>query len=261
VLRFLSGGCAGLALAVIVASCGGAVQAGSGPGADGGDAGDDAVDASDELIPGIDGAFPDVGTLDGSDGALPACDQGVCPSPASVSGFAPTWKPPTGAHQNACTTALIDEYYTDCLAEGGTQDCSAFDTDAAHEACQSCLVSNFTDPQWAALVYGEGEIETNTSGCIALLDPAAIDCAMAVQAEDQCQHAACDAICGAGNASGFDDWVTCSAAANGCDCGSWFQGADCVKSLAGAQNPAAPCLVGQTFQDYYYSVAAVFCGP
>lgn len=172
----------------------------------------------------------------------------------------PTWKPPTGAHQNACTTALIAEYYDACLSSMGS--CAAFlQGDAAHAACQACLTSYFGDSQWGPLVNGPDEVETNTSGCIALLDPGAIDCAKAIQAQDQCQHAACDTVCSGSSASGFDSWVTCSAAANGCGCTSWFQAAQCVQSLSGAKSPAAPCLVGQTFQDLYYSVAAAFCGP
>jgi hypothetical protein len=252
----------GLVLACATAGCGGALASSPSSG-DGGqdatsDAGDDGTSA--------DGAGDDGPMLDGIveiDGT-PACDQGVCPSPASVAGFTPSWIPPTGAHQNLCTTAMLDAYYADCLDTDDTTmpgDCSAFGVDPAEQACEACLTSSFTDPTWGPLVAGVADVETNTSGCIALLDPGAIPCAQALQAADECEHAACDQVCAGGDPSGFDSWVTCSSASNSCGCAPYFAATDCVKALAGAQSPAAPCLVGQTFQDLYYSVAAVFCGP
>jgi hypothetical protein len=243
------------------AGCGGslAVQPGDGGEGDGGP-GDDA-DAGDDgsISPGDDGSTSD-GMILEIDG-MPACDQGVCPSPASVAGFTPTWIPPTGGHQNVCTMAMLTAYYTDCLDENDAGDCAEFGADPAEMACLSCLTSNFTDPTWGPLVFGEAEISTNTAGCIALLDPGAMPCALAVEAQDECIHAACDQVCQGGDDTGFDSWVTCSAAANSCGCASYFQAADCVQTLAGAQSPVAPCLVGQTFEDLYYSVSAVFCGP
>jgi hypothetical protein len=248
----------------IVAGCGGAVApSSSSSSSDGGSSGVDSA-GDDGSLPdgasrGVDGESPD-GSVELNEAGLPVCDQGVCPSPSSVAGFAPTWIPPTGAHQNKCTTAMLTEYYQQCLDPTGGQTCT-FGTDPASQACLTCLNSNFTDPVWGPLVAGVGEVGTNTAGCIVLLDPGAMACAQAIEAQDECVHAACDAVCMAGDSSSFDSWVTCSAAANGCGCEPYFEAADCVKALAGAQSPAAPCLVGQTFEDLYYSVTAVFCGP
>jgi hypothetical protein len=218
--------------------------------------------------------FPGDATLDSSnDGAnqfdtesgLPPCNGGACPSPVDVSGFQPMWDPPTGAHQNACSQALIDEYYDDCLSTSGNQMCTSFGAgaDPAHQACLACLSSNAGSPELGPLVYfPDNVVETNLSGCIALLDPSAISCAEALQAEDQCEHAACDPVCGGGASdSTFDQWDTCTAAANTCGCQTYFAEADCAKALVSGNSPAAPCLVGQDFQDFYYQVAAVFCGP
>jgi hypothetical protein len=265
-LRFAAGSSLAAVLLVFCAAggCGGNLDTGnSGGNTDGGlrdgshvghkDAGP--FDATDE--DGDDGADGD----DGGDGS-PGCNTGVCPSPDDVTGFQPTWKPPTGGHQNKCSAALIDEFYTDCLDTNGSQQCSTFGAngDAAHQACAACLQSQYTDASWGPLVYSPGEVETNESGCIALLDPAAMSCAQSVQADDECQHAACDPVCGIGDDQSFDGYVTCTAAANSCGCEPFFQAAMCAKMLGYAQSPAAPCLVGQTFQDVYYQIAAAFCG-
>jgi hypothetical protein len=197
------------------------------------------------------------------DGAAPSsCSGGACPSPGDVSGFVPTWKPPTGAHQRLCTTALVDEYYQDCLAVSGAQSCAVFGPagDPAHQACARCLTSGFDDATWAPVVESANVVETNGAGCIALLDPSALECAKSVQALDQCEHAACDPTCHTGSASTFDDWVQCSAAANACGCQSWFAASDCVKQIAAGAGPAAACLVGQTFQDFFEVTASAFCG-
>jgi hypothetical protein len=267
-----------LALLWIGSGCGGSIAPGSSP-ADGGSR-DGATDASaDGTRPGQDGALdgtigpdaPDAtvgdGEADGSmgvdanegDTAVP-CNGGQCPSPASVVGFQPTWIPPTGAHQGVCTTALITEFYSDCLAAGGA--CTMFNGgDPAHQACAKCLQSQYSDPAWGPLVYGTDNIvETNLAGCIDLLQPSAQPCALSLEAEDECEHAACDPVCNAASDPNFDQWVTCSSAANTCGCESWFQAATCVKGLAADAGPGAQCLVGQTFQDYYYVVAPLFCG-
>lgn len=241
-------------------ACGGtlAEQPGSGDAGDGGDA--DARRVHKDAAPTDDSS--DDG--DGDDGGLPPCMGGSCPSPGDVSGFSPTWKPPTGAHQGKCSPALIDQFYQDCLSTNGGQTCTSFGSgsDPAHQACAACIMSQFGDAQWGPLVYSANLIDTNEAGCIALLDPSLLTCAQAVEADMECQHAACDPVCGGGSDSTFDQWVTCSAAANACGsvCASYFAAADCVKKIAASTSPAKPCLVGQTFADFYYATAGVFCG-
>ncbi len=84
--------------------------------------------------------------------------------------------------------------------------------------------------------------------------------AKAVQAAAQCDHAACDPVCNGANATAFDDWIQFTTTANGCGCKSWYAASDCIKSIAADAGPAARCLVGQTFQDFFEVTAAVFCG-
>jgi hypothetical protein len=104
-------------------------------------------------------------------------------------------------------------------------------------------------------------VESNEAGCIALLDPGALECAKAIEAQTECQHAACDSVCSASSDLGFEQDVQCASAANGCSCKSWFLAADCTKPIATSGGPASQCLVAQTFEDSYDFVAQVFCGP
>jgi hypothetical protein len=249
---------AGAVAALWAAGCGGAIDGGAQANADAGkDAPYVTLDAGRHDAPGRDSNTIDTG----ADVAI-ACDQGVCPSPADVSAFQPTWIPPTGAHQNACTPQLIDEFYTSCLSTNSSQLCAAFNTmaDAAHQACGKCLTSQYADAQWGPIVYAKDDVETNTAGCIALLDPSQIDCAKAIESLLECNHAACDDICSGASAPGFDQFVQCTAASNTCGCKTYFDASQCQKKVAQGGGPAAPCLVGQTFEDFYYATAAVFCG-
>jgi hypothetical protein len=202
------------------------------------------------------------GSPNGGDGGPISCSGGACPSPGDVAGFVATWKPPRAIQPGACSGALIDDYYQGCIANGGGGDCSAFGPagDAAHQACAACLTSPFGDATWGPIVTSANVIETNEAGCIALLDPTAMDCARAVEALDECEHAACDPVCHAGSDATFDDWVRCSAAANGCGCAPELAATGCVQAIAAGTGPAAACLVGQTFQDFFEVTAAAFCG-
>jgi hypothetical protein len=228
--------------------------------ADGGAAGGDSTSTSSDAGQGA--ARREGGTANGGDGGPISCSGGVCPSPADVSAFVATWKPPRTIQPGACSAALISAFYEGCIAAGGGGDCTAFGPggDAAHQACAACLTSPFANATWGPIVTSANILETNESGCIALLDPSAIDCAKAVQALDECEHAACDPVCHAGTDATFDQWVQCSSAANGCGCAPELAATACVQGIAAGTGPAARCLVGQTFQDLFEVTATAFCG-
>jgi hypothetical protein len=159
-----------------------------------------------------------------------------------------------------CTTALITQYYNECISSAGP--CSFQTGSAEMKACAQCLTSQFTDATWGPLVVTPGLISTNNAGCLAILDPSQMACAQAIEAEMECVYAACDPVCGNTSSDpGFDGWVTCSAAANECGCQSWFAASNCGQALASASSPAAPCFIEQTFEDGYYTMATLFCGP
>jgi hypothetical protein len=279
--RFARGGVVGALLAcsgaIGLVACGGTID----PGATG-DAGRSTTDASvhdgsvglldtgsptttlpaDASVDAADGSLD--GGVDASEGdtAVP-CNGGQCPSPAAVPGFQPTWIPPTGSHQNLCTSAMITSYYEACIPTSGPGTCADFgpDAGAANSACAACLASQYTDPAWGPLIFNmDGIVESNTAGCLFLLDPSTQACAESVESVDECEHAACDPVCNAASDPDFDQWVTCASAANTCSCAPSFQAAMCTKMLAVPSSPASPCLIGKDFEDFYYVVAPLFCG-
>ena len=122
----------------------------------------------------------------GEDGCLPADAGAFAPKPI---GTAPS------KQQGACTTTLIDEYFTACLDPTTRDDtkCSTFDT--ANQACGQCMAQTATVVDlgtqqfaWAPNVGGcyaalDG---TSASGSCAALDDANMQCAVAV-CKDGCK--------------------------------------------------------------------------
>jgi hypothetical protein len=220
----------------------------------------DATSFQDTAQEDADGGV-DVGPDDGVDSAIP-CNSGTCPSPSDVTGFQPMWIPPSGAHQGVCTAALIADFYSECLDLNGGQGCADFSPgDAAHQACASCLRSDYGAAVYGPLIYEpDGIVETNTAGCLALLQPSAQPCALALEAIDECEHAACDPVCNVSTDSNFDQWVACSSLANTCACSTYFAQSKCTEGVADDGGAGAQCLVGKTFENYYFTYAALFCG-
>jgi hypothetical protein len=79
-----------------------------------------------------------------------------------------------------------------------------------------------------------------------------------VQADEQCQHAACISTCGS---AGYTAYTACQQGALACPCDAYqsaFLG--CYQALVSAGSPAAACL-GHTFNDELTMVWSLFCGP
>jgi hypothetical protein len=93
---------------------------------------------------------------------------------------------------------------------------------------------------------------------VEILDPSQLVCATSVQQADECQHAACDAVCPVTDMTSFDDWQACINASAQGGCLPYLQAAACVN--AEDAGPAAVCVTGQTFEDQFFDIATVFCG-
>jgi hypothetical protein len=171
----------------------------------------------------------------------------------------------------ACTSLLINDYYNACLGSMASQESCDEDwgagEDAAHATCQSCILTSSTASMWGPLVdYGTGAdggaggtVSVNVAGCVEILDPSQLSCAMSVQEADECQHAACDPGCPVSDATSFADWQACIGATGGqSECGAYLQSAACVNGEDAG--PAAACVTGKTFEDVFFSIATVFCG-
>lgn len=200
-------------------------------------------------------------------------------TPGDVSSFTPTWRPPSGAHQAKCTAAQIDAFYADCLSNAATQTtCATFGRDggANDRACAACLVSRATDPSLGPIVVhtlarGSSQ-EIDFAGCVALVDPSAVDCAKKYQAGVECEHAACDEVCRGDDSVAFDQYTGCLGAANLGACNPYTKAGQCVLALGAdagdgggasdAGDATSRCIfAGTTFEELYRAIAPLFCGP
>ena len=196
-------------------------------------------------------------------------------APGDVSSFTPTWRPPSGAHQAKCTAAQIDAFYTDCLSNAATQTtCVTFGRDggADDRACAACLVSKASDSTLGpivvhALAAGSSQ-EIDFAGCVALVDPSAVECAKKYQAGVECAHAACDKVCRGDDSVAFDQYTGCLGAADLGACSAYTKAGQCVLALGadagdgGAGDATSRCIIaGTTFEALYRAIAPLFCGP
>ncbi len=199
-------------------------------------------------------------------------------TPGDVTAFTPSFHPPSGAHQAKCTAAQMDAFYTMCLASSATQaSCATFGKDggAADHACAACLVSKPSDATLGPLVVyplaAGTALEIDFAGCVALVDPSAIDCAKQYQAGVQCEHAACDGVCRGDDSVAFDQYTGCRGAANLGACNAYTKAGQCVFALGAdagdgggagdAGSATSRCLFGgTTFEELYRAIAPLFCG-
>lgn len=213
-----------------------------------------------------DASTGDAGASDAAGEASATC------APGDVTSFTPSFHPPSGAHQAKCTAAQIDAFYTDCLADGATAaTCAPFGKDggADDHACAACLVSRAGDAAYGPIVVfplsAGSAIETNFAGCVALVDPSAVDCAKKYQAGVECEHAACDAVCRGDDAASFEQYSGCRGAANVGACNAYTKAGQCALALdadAGDGGATSRCLfAGTTFEALYRAIAPLFCGP
>jgi hypothetical protein len=171
---------------------------------------------------------------------------------------------------SACNALLMNDYYASCLGASSSADvCNqswGAGEDTAHATCQTCILTPSSSMAWGPLVdYGTGgdggaggTVAINVAGCVELLDPSQLSCAMSVQLADECQHEACDPGCPVSDITSFDNWQACITASAQGVCLSYLESAACVN--AEDAGPAAACVSGQTFQDEFFAVATLFCG-
>ncbi|MGD0529649.1 MAG: MYXO-CTERM sorting domain-containing protein [Polyangiaceae bacterium] len=215
----------------------------------------------------------------GSDAGADAGDGGgdgglVCPNPAPIAAsFTPPAYVHAVPHQNACSAQLIADYYAQCLDAAATpQTCAIWTNmpDAAHAACEACLVTPSTASAYGPVVqtsFGGGTFlvnETNTAGCIELADPAGLACATKLQDRSDCDDTACAAQCPVSDDTSFDLWQQCldNADQAATSCQSYYDATSCAQSEmpdGGVAQACFPTVANATFEDYYDAIAPVFC--
>lgn len=217
----------------------------------GSDAGGPATDAGHHDSGG-GGGWGDSGSPSPTDSG--ARDGGPACGPQSVSTFTPTWHPPAPAHRGDCTAQQLTDFYNACFGPSATSStCSAFMNAPADAgpSCARCAMSQVSDSTYSAVVSSSNLSWINVSGCIDVLDPGALSCAQSVQANDQCEFAACGS-CGAA-------YDTCTAAADQGGCKPYATAAACSEALADA-GAVSPC-IAPDFASAFVKVGMVFCGP
>jgi hypothetical protein len=164
----------------------------------------------------------------------------ACP-PANLDEWnAGSYRHAEGVQPSACNALLLNDYYASCLGPTSTQDaCNqswGAGEDAAHATCQTCILTPSSASLWGPLIdYGTGgdggaggTVSVNVAGCVEILDPSQLTCAMSVQLADECQHAACDPGCPVSDAASFADWQACIDASAQGVCLAYLQSASCV---------------------------------
>jgi hypothetical protein len=97
------------------------------------------------LVPPYDGGSLIPGTDAGGDAAAEC-------TPAPLGSFKATWRKPTTSMAAKCSSAQFQSFYDDCLNAPLTSPaCTAFV--AANGDCSTCLQSEDTDSQYAAIIW------------------------------------------------------------------------------------------------------------
>jgi hypothetical protein len=214
----------------------------------------------------LDGGLEDAGRQDEHNG--PPGDAGSC-QPGDVATYQPVYHPAGVA--DACTMGQIQGFFDVCFgAQRSSALCQAFQADVDAGNCASCILTPDSAPTYGPLVDHGTFVTANVAGCIELAvetgasdatapDAGASDlaCAKAVQADEGCHLAACEANCDVTNSSTLSAYEGCATEADMGGCGTYAAAASCVEPDAQALLPPA-CLV-QDFRSFYFAVAPAFC--
>ncbi len=217
---------------------------------------------------GLDAAAIDAAT--GSDAGGAAPDAEAC-LPGDVATFHPVYHPPA-LQPGACSPALIEEFFDDCLGSGrSTGVCSKFRQD--NPDCAGCILTPESAAAYGPVVDHGAFVTANVAGCIEVeVEGAAASgdggggsealvCAKAVDALGGCQLAACEANCpvSSTSAASLGQFQSCASSADGSGCSTFAAAAACTQSDSGVDVPAV--CVQPDFATFYRAVAPLFCLP
>jgi hypothetical protein len=175
----------------------------------------------------------------------PTTGGGACPSdtggcyPHDMSSWSPSWRPPFGARQGACTDQQITGYYDACRGPNQTQAlCTAFGQNLQNATCLACMETPVYAAHYGVVVLDMLTNWVNVAGCIALAEPCNTACAQAINAVAQCWTAACEPYC---QQVPYAELQQCEqTSANACPtCEGFFVDAPCITQLMAAGHPAA----------------------
>jgi hypothetical protein len=196
-------------------------------------------------------------------------DAHIAPcAPGDVTGFVPTWKPPTGFLQGRCTDVQAAAF-VDCLT--GAHDaatCKTFFGDAANKNCIKCALTNSTASAaaYGPLIADSVTVDVNEPGCIAHAtdDVSATGCGAKLLALRQCERASCETNCPVqanDDGTAYNALLACQKSAASTTCKAYAVAATCAVDLEDDAGPAAVCAQkGATFSDNAEPTVKLFCG-
>jgi hypothetical protein len=161
----------------------------------------------------------------------------------------------------SCTAAQITGFADDCLGADAAA-CNTFQNDSTNAACLSCIASPFSTSQkeFGALLQGNGYLLLDVGGCIALVDPCQMPCAVAWEAKQQCELASCGTACPITDNASAMAYLTCTEMADECSClPEQTAVQDCVTALAGTS--VVQCFPIGDFAANATNLATIFCNP
>ena len=184
--------------------------------------------------------------------------------PRDMTGFTPTWRPPTGLAQQQCTNAQVEHLVMCFLDDRADQiACTLASRDKANDACATCVARTDREAPLGPLVNGISEVNLNFAGCIASMEPNITNtgCGAKVQAFDECAESACpmpvtDPIT-------FRARKGCVDAARRWVCNAFAAGAACAQELTAPGARAEVCRLGgpASFTEDATRYGKLFCGP
>jgi hypothetical protein len=198
--------------------------------------------------------------------AAPTDGGGGCEPSATIDTSQITWVPPLTPNPTACSAAQVTGYYNACLGTTATSTtCQNFTNTAGNATCEACLITPDTASAYGALIAIGGVDYANISGCVAILtgDTTNAGCGAKLQAVTDCETAACQANCPTvTDQTSFTEYTNCTEAADSAVCESYIN-MECNLQDAGVDGAASAyttCENHTSFEDYYNSMATVFCG-
>jgi hypothetical protein len=212
----------------------------------------------------VDAGSPDPDAQDNPDRRSVTTDGGPVCGPVDTSTYAPaSYSPPSGRHQNKCSTQQMTDYVA-CITNADTTKCAQFTGAGASVPCSSCIESLSTDKAWGPLVSKDGgkTLDFNIPGCLDLvLGPGG--CGKALDASYGCQEAACR-MC---NDTSSPTKPDCVGAALTASCKPYDDQFKTSCALDAANPDLAPCSPddsitdpAQQQADFLMRIGLYFCG-
>ena len=207
-----------------------------------------------------DDAGTDASVQDAGGDATTIGDAGNTCSPGAITGFTPSWTPPTKFHQGKCVDKQIRELvacYFD--APGKPSNCPEI---LKEQDCTACLFTSSVLAQAGPLVIEGKSARLNVPGCIATFEGDVSDksCGAKYKAAADCALAACADNCPGEDAAAVAARTACAKQSLTTVCKSFADAAACSDDLLASDGKAAACAAGNDFVESAVVLGKLFCG-